>query len=47
MMFLLHRGGPAAMLISLITAYALLAEAMVAGMSQPSGTCRGGSGTSC
>ncbi|WP_431914287.1 adenylate/guanylate cyclase domain-containing protein [Nonomuraea jabiensis] len=34
MMFLLHRKRPSAMLISLITAYALLAEAMVAGMSQ-------------
>ncbi|MEV4111888.1 adenylate/guanylate cyclase domain-containing protein [Nonomuraea sp. NPDC049695] len=34
MMFLLHRRRPSAMLISLITAYALLAEAMVAGMSQ-------------
>ncbi|NJP95567.1 adenylate/guanylate cyclase domain-containing protein [Nonomuraea sp. FMUSA5-5] len=34
MMFLLHRRRPAAMLISLITAYALLAESMVAGMSQ-------------
>lgn len=34
MMFLLHRKRPSAMLISLITAYALLAEAMIAGMSQ-------------
>ncbi|MGW2159664.1 adenylate/guanylate cyclase domain-containing protein [Nonomuraea sp. NPDC001699] len=34
MMFLLHRRRPSAMLVSLITAYALLAEAMVAGMSQ-------------
>ncbi|WP_219825986.1 adenylate/guanylate cyclase domain-containing protein [Nonomuraea typhae] len=34
MMFLLHRRRPAAMLISLITAYALLGEAMIAGMSQ-------------
>ncbi|WP_052422844.1 adenylate/guanylate cyclase domain-containing protein [Nonomuraea candida] len=34
MMFLLHRRRPSAMLISLITAYALLAESMVAGMSQ-------------
>ncbi|MDF5754443.1 adenylate/guanylate cyclase domain-containing protein [Spongiactinospora sp. TRM90649] len=34
MMFRLHRRRPAAMLISLITAYALLAEAMVAGMSK-------------
>ncbi|MEV1004250.1 adenylate/guanylate cyclase domain-containing protein [Nonomuraea sp. NPDC050202] len=34
MMFLLHRRRPAAMLISLITAYALLAESMIAGMSQ-------------
>ncbi|WP_433435293.1 adenylate/guanylate cyclase domain-containing protein [Nonomuraea sp. CA-141351] len=34
MMFLLHRRRPSAMLISLITAYALLAETMVAGMSQ-------------
>ncbi|WP_327107161.1 adenylate/guanylate cyclase domain-containing protein [Nonomuraea glycinis] len=34
MMFLLHKRGPSAMLISLITAYALLAESMVAGMSQ-------------
>ncbi|MEW9549629.1 adenylate/guanylate cyclase domain-containing protein [Nonomuraea sp. NPDC050783] len=34
MMFLVHRRRPSAMLISLITAYALLAEAMVAGMSQ-------------
>lgn len=34
MMFLLHRKRPSAILISLITAYALLAEAMVAGMSQ-------------
>ncbi|MEU6721679.1 adenylate/guanylate cyclase domain-containing protein [Nonomuraea sp. NPDC046802] len=34
MMFLLHRRRPSAMLISLITAYALLAEAMIAGMSQ-------------
>ncbi|GAA1286481.1 hypothetical protein Psi02_53910 [Planotetraspora silvatica] len=33
MMFRLHRRRPAAVLISLITAYALLAEAMVAGMS--------------
>ncbi|MDP9864602.1 MULTISPECIES: adenylate/guanylate cyclase domain-containing protein [Streptosporangium] len=32
MMFRLHRRRPAAMLVSLITAYALLAEAMVAGM---------------
>ncbi|MEW9528620.1 adenylate/guanylate cyclase domain-containing protein [Microbispora sp. NPDC049125] len=32
MMFRLHRRRPAAVLISLITAYALLAEAMVAGM---------------
>ncbi|GGT35278.1 adenylate/guanylate cyclase domain-containing protein [Nonomuraea spiralis] len=34
MMFLLHRRRPSAMLVSLITAYALLAEAMIAGMSQ-------------
>ncbi|WP_240197162.1 adenylate/guanylate cyclase domain-containing protein [Nonomuraea lactucae] len=34
MMFMLHRRRPSAMLISLITAYALLAESMVAGMSQ-------------
>ncbi|MER7364540.1 adenylate/guanylate cyclase domain-containing protein [Nonomuraea wenchangensis] len=34
MMFLIHRRRPSAMLISLITAYALLAESMVAGMSQ-------------
>ncbi|GGO60426.1 adenylate/guanylate cyclase domain-containing protein [Nonomuraea cavernae] len=34
MMFRLHRRRPSAMLISLITAYALLAESMVAGMSQ-------------
>ncbi|MEV1167568.1 adenylate/guanylate cyclase domain-containing protein [Nonomuraea sp. NPDC049784] len=34
MMFLLHRRRPSAMLISLITAYALLAETMVAGISQ-------------
>ncbi|WP_206185037.1 adenylate/guanylate cyclase domain-containing protein [Thermoactinospora rubra] len=34
MMFTQHRRRPSAMLISLITAYALLAEAMVAGMSQ-------------
>ncbi|MER6575433.1 adenylate/guanylate cyclase domain-containing protein [Nonomuraea sp. NPDC001023] len=34
LMFLLHRRRPSAMLVSLITAYALLAEAMVAGMSQ-------------
>ena len=34
MMFLLHKRRPSAMLISLITAYALLAESMVAGMSQ-------------
>lgn len=34
MMFMLHRRRPSAMLISLITAYALLAEAMIAGMSQ-------------
>ncbi|WP_204358501.1 adenylate/guanylate cyclase domain-containing protein [Streptosporangium sp. 'caverna'] len=33
MMFQLHRKRPAAMLISLVTAYALLAEAMIAGMS--------------
>ncbi|WP_232326445.1 adenylate/guanylate cyclase domain-containing protein [Microbispora sp. ATCC PTA-5024] len=33
MMFRLHRRRPAAVLISLITAYALLAEAMLAGMS--------------
>jgi class 3 adenylate cyclase len=33
MMFQRHRKQPAAMLISLITAYALLAEAMIAGMS--------------
>ncbi|MBO3750474.1 adenylate/guanylate cyclase domain-containing protein [Streptosporangiaceae bacterium NEAU-GS5] len=33
MMFRLHRKRPAAVLISLITAYALLAEAMIAGMS--------------
>ncbi|MCT9934088.1 adenylate/guanylate cyclase domain-containing protein [Planotetraspora sp. A-T 1434] len=33
MMFRLHRRRPAAVLISLITAYALLAEAMIAGMS--------------
>lgn len=32
MMFRLHRSRPAAMLISLVTAYALLAEAMIAGM---------------
>ena len=34
LMFRLHRRRPSAMLISLITAYALLAEAMIAGMSQ-------------
>ncbi|MEU8251442.1 adenylate/guanylate cyclase domain-containing protein [Nonomuraea sp. NPDC048916] len=34
MMFRLHRRRPSAMLISLITAYALLAESMIAGMSQ-------------
>ncbi|MFF5210230.1 adenylate/guanylate cyclase domain-containing protein [Streptosporangium sp. NPDC000396] len=34
MMFQLHRRRPAAMLISLITAYALLAEAMIAAMSR-------------
>ncbi len=34
MMFQLHRQRPSAMLVSLITAYALLAEAMIAGMSQ-------------
>lgn len=34
LMFLLHRRRPSAMLISLITAYALLAESMVAGMPQ-------------
>jgi class 3 adenylate cyclase len=34
LMFRLHRRRPAAMLISLITAYALLAEAMFAGMYQ-------------
>ncbi|TDD57032.1 adenylate/guanylate cyclase domain-containing protein [Nonomuraea terrae] len=34
MMFLLHRRRPSAMLVSLLTAYALLAEAMIAGMSQ-------------
>lgn len=34
MMFLLHRRRPSAMLISLITAYALLAECMIAGMPQ-------------
>ncbi|MGI5267537.1 adenylate/guanylate cyclase domain-containing protein [Nonomuraea sp. CA-218870] len=34
MMFLLHRRRPSPMLISLITAYALLAEAMIAGMPQ-------------
>ncbi|MDP4509588.1 adenylate/guanylate cyclase domain-containing protein [Nonomuraea turcica] len=34
MMFLIHRRRPSAMLISLITAYALLAEAVIAGMSQ-------------
>lgn len=34
MMFQLHRQRPSAMLISLITAYALLAEAMIAGMPQ-------------
>ncbi|MET7463829.1 adenylate/guanylate cyclase domain-containing protein [Nonomuraea sp. NPDC005501] len=34
MMFRLHRRRPSAMLVSLITAYALLAESMVAGMSQ-------------
>ncbi|HEX4815674.1 MAG TPA: adenylate/guanylate cyclase domain-containing protein [Nonomuraea sp.] len=34
MMFQLHRRRPSAMLISLITAYALLAEAVIAGMSQ-------------
>ncbi|NUR87083.1 MAG: adenylate/guanylate cyclase domain-containing protein [Nonomuraea sp.] len=34
MMFLLHRRRPSAMMVSLITAYALLAEAMIAGMSQ-------------
>ncbi|GAT70536.1 adenylate cyclase family 3 protein [Planomonospora sphaerica] len=33
MVFRLHRRRPAAMLISLVTAYALLAEAVVAGMS--------------
>lgn len=33
MMFRLHRSRPSAMLISLTTAYALLAEAMIAGMS--------------
>jgi adenylate cyclase len=34
MMFTLHRRRPSAMLVSLVTAYALLAEAMIAGMSQ-------------
>ncbi|SDL49007.1 Adenylate cyclase, class 3 [Nonomuraea maritima] len=34
MMFMLHRRRPSAMLVSLMTAYALLAEAVVAGMSQ-------------
>ncbi|MFG1960573.1 adenylate/guanylate cyclase domain-containing protein [Nonomuraea sp. NPDC049028] len=34
MMFQPHRQRPSAMLVSLITAYALLAEAMIAGMSQ-------------
>ncbi|GAA2299578.1 hypothetical protein GCM10010149_55620 [Nonomuraea roseoviolacea subsp. roseoviolacea] len=34
MMFRLHRRRPSAMLVSLITAYALLAESMAAGMSQ-------------
>ncbi|WP_336214655.1 adenylate/guanylate cyclase domain-containing protein [Nonomuraea sp. LPB2021202275-12-8] len=34
MMFQLHRRRPSAMLISLLTAYALLAESMIAGMSQ-------------
>ncbi|MEU7855322.1 adenylate/guanylate cyclase domain-containing protein [Nonomuraea sp. NPDC049141] len=34
MMYQLHRQRPSAMLVSLITAYALLAEAMIAGMSQ-------------
>ncbi|RBQ17898.1 adenylate/guanylate cyclase domain-containing protein [Spongiactinospora rosea] len=34
MMFRLHRRRPAAMLVSLITAYTLLAEAMIAGMSR-------------
>ncbi|MFI6299219.1 adenylate/guanylate cyclase domain-containing protein [Nonomuraea sp. NPDC050790] len=34
MMFLIHRRRPAAMLISLTTAYALLGEAMLAGTSQ-------------
>ncbi|MEV4245352.1 adenylate/guanylate cyclase domain-containing protein [Streptosporangium canum] len=34
MMFQLHRRRPAAMLVSLVTAYALLAEAMIAGMSR-------------
>ncbi|MGS2647394.1 adenylate/guanylate cyclase domain-containing protein [Streptosporangium sp. LJ11] len=33
MMFQLHRGRPAVVLISLVTAYALLAEALVAGLS--------------
>ncbi|MFC7647088.1 hypothetical protein ACFQX6_46055 [Streptosporangium lutulentum] len=36
MMFQLHRKRPAAMLISLVTAYALLAETMVAGMTHRS-----------
>lgn len=34
MTFRLHRNRPSAMLVSLLTAYALLAETMVAGMSQ-------------
>ncbi|WP_246082989.1 adenylate/guanylate cyclase domain-containing protein [Nonomuraea diastatica] len=34
LMFRLHRRRPSAMLISLITAYALLTESMIAGMSQ-------------
>ncbi|GAA0945030.1 adenylate/guanylate cyclase domain-containing protein [Nonomuraea longicatena] len=34
LLFRLHRRRPSAMLISLVTAYALLAEAVVAGMSQ-------------
>ncbi|WP_312888490.1 adenylate/guanylate cyclase domain-containing protein [Nonomuraea rhodomycinica] len=34
MMFRLHRRRPSAMLVSLVTAYALLAESMAAGMSQ-------------
>ena len=46
--YLLHRRAPAAVLLSLVTAFALLAEAMVAVDRWPaSGTCPGGSGTSC